>query len=152
MNIIKQLIDSDGNNIYPIAYAQGGVRMDLLWTNPSPTSNFSAQTITVTNLSNYDAYMIFYVANASGAFYSSKIFSKNETSKSLILDMAENVTIYRKFVNNGDSTLTFETGYICTTYNTKTTDASRSMPIKIYGIKFSWIVPTTVQGLQYIEV
>lgn len=52
-NIIKQMKDFSGNNIYPIAYNQGGAKIDLLWTNPSPTTSFAAQTVSL-DLSDYD--------------------------------------------------------------------------------------------------
>lgn len=56
-NKIIQMTDANGDNLYPIAYGQGGVKLDLLWTNPSPTSSFSAQTVSI-NLSDYDVLFI----------------------------------------------------------------------------------------------
>ena len=108
--------------------------VDLLWSNQSPSSNFAAQTLPVSGLNNYKMFMILYSVNAAGSFYSYRTFSTLDTGKSMILDISENINVYRKFVNNGNNTLTFEGGYIVLSYNAKTADNSRSIPIKIYGI------------------
>jgi len=57
MNKIVQLQNPNGDNIYPIGYAQGGTKMDLLWTNPNPTSAFNPQTVSL-DLSEYDLILI----------------------------------------------------------------------------------------------
>ena len=50
-NIIKQLKDANGNNIYPVAYTPP-ITFDLLWTNTN-TSGQGAGSANV-NLANYD--------------------------------------------------------------------------------------------------
>ena len=149
MNIIKQLQDADGNNIYPIGYAQGGMKMDLLWTNPNPTSNYGANTVSV-DLSEYGAVLVTfnYSALASllcpvdGNKYMVTIGNVSTTSSSPSVPR-------RRGFTPSTSGIAFETSYISGT----TTEAQGAcIPYQIFGIKMSYIVPTQVQGLQYIEV
>lgn len=139
-NIIKQLKDSNGNNIYPIAYAQGGVKMDLLWTNPNPTSSFSAQTVTCDT--SYSMYLVdCRTANnstniVSNMFVNGTSFCVNNGTNSI----SRNATV-------GANGITFSDGYLGGNANN-----NMVIPYHIYGIKMSYIVPTTVNGLQYVEV
>ena len=56
-NIIQQFKNANGDNVFPLAYAQGGCKMDLLWTNPNPTSAMAALTINI-DLTEYDLLLI----------------------------------------------------------------------------------------------
>lgn len=145
-NIIKQLKDSNGNNIYPIAYAQGGMKIDLLWTNPSPTSAFSAQTLSI-DMNNYN--MIFVIATSRTDLdvrFSSSFKVGSYTARLCSTFTGTNVYTTRN-VNLTPTSLGFEGGY-----NGSTANNSYCIPMYIYGIKMSYIVPTTVNGLQYVEV
>jgi len=150
-NIIKQLVDSNGNNIYPLAYAMGGAKMDLLWTNPNPTSNYTANTesmdlsdydLIYVEFANTDADKITVVCRADGKTYIATQPNKSSGATS------PSVNRYRTFTVN-TSGISFGTAYIA-----GTTSAANGacVPQAVYGLKFSWIVPTEVHGLQYIEV
>ena len=147
-NIIKQLKDSNGNNIYPIAYAQGGVKMDLLWTNPNPTSSFGAQTISI-DLSDYSLIIISHYTNNAVGFDTAQVIQQiipiADGQSSLIAGM--NYYQRRKVSAISNTGVTFNSGqYIAQENN------GVCIPQKIYGIKMTYIVPTVVQGLQYVEV
>lgn len=147
MNIIKQIKDSDGNNIYPIGYAQGGMKMDLLWTNPSPTSSFASQTVSI-DFSDYDNILLvsYVFADGSTLYYQTDILNKVQTHYILTASNRSSV-ITRRINNFDDSSITFDQGYVGTSANNAT-----FIPTQIYGIKMSYIVPTSVHGLQYVEV
>lgn len=147
MNIIKQIKDASGNNIYPIAYAQGGMKMDLLWTNPSTTSSFSAQTVSL-DLSDYDIYAIDYIySNADKYSFGLRFFKTDNSQNILPINGNGSTTCGRRYVQYGASGLQFfDASYNSNTNNTYV------VPTHIYGIKMSYIVPTSVHGLQYIEV
>lgn len=153
-NIIKQLKDSDGNNIYPIAYAQGGVKMDLLWTNPNPTSSFTEQTISL-DLSEYSALVISIKGHksVSGTQEYNTVVIKNDW---VFLTAFSGASYYPRIVirevSFNDSGVTFKEGYNTSSFNSYSRDNDSGIPQKIYGIKMSYIVPTTVNGLQYVEV
>jgi len=142
-NIIQQFKDADGNNIYPIAYAAGGVKMDLLWTNPAPTSNFAAQTVSL-DLSEYDLLLIAISYGLSMDSLSYNIMPIGQTANLNVIKLEAQAS---RFVTATTSGVTFQGGYVNNTAST-----SAGIPCYIYGIKMSYIVPTTVQGLQYVEV
>lgn len=146
-NIIKQLKDSNGNNIYPIAYAQGGVKIDLLWTNPSPTVNFTSQTISLT-LTDYDYLLVECTWATSFAGDLSYHICKNGVKSSLFCSNPTNTGV----IGIRQATVSTSGVTISDAKNGTTTANNIMIPTCIYGIKMSYIVPTTVNGLQYVEV
>lgn len=151
MNIIKQIIDENGNNIYPIGYAQGGMKMDLLWTNPSPTSAFSAQTVSL----DLSGYSYVYIECLMASSYTSQYINAHlfRVGGGLSYRMiGGGSTIMFRDATPTTSGVEFSVGYIVNTYTSNVTDNTRIIPLHIYGIKLSYIVPTSVHGLQYVEV
>ena len=153
MNIIKQLTDKDGNNIYPVAYAQGGVKVDLLWTNPDgATSSWGAKTQDVSNISNYDfVYFVIRQESTSDYFITHlwKLTGDATQTKYRVQragTASSNNTGFRFFLLNSNGFETTACTYSGSTGNTYL------IPYQVYGIKLSYIVPTTVHGLQYVEV
>ena len=150
MNIIQQLKDAEGNNIYPIAYAQGGVKMDLLWTNASPTSAFAAQTISL-DLSDYKLLAIRLIlatgsSDPTGALKIIEVpYSSSRVARLHQEDGANH--IFRKVTSISASGITFGEGVL-----TNGQANNYAIPYQIYGIKAAWIVPTSVHGMQYVEV
>lgn len=145
-NIIQQLKDAQGNNIYPIAYVNGGVKIDLLWTNPSPTQNFNAQTLSLDS-TGYDMLMITAKNVPGGGVYYNNLIYKGMTEQQFIASFSSDGVDRRGITSVTDSSIVFNTGYV-----NATSGAGYAIPYKIYGIKLSYVVPTVVQGLQYIEV
>lgn len=147
MNIIGQMTDDNGNNVFPYAYSMGGMKMDLLWTNPSPSSAFSAQTVSL-DLSKYDLFIIRTTPHKTVSEYFDCLVIKNVATR--IYGYRTNLTTREVLIT--DTGATFGTGKLASTYNSSITDsADNSIPIEIYGIKMSYIVPTEVHGLQYVS-
>ena len=154
-NIIKQLKDSNGNNIYPIAYAQGGVKMDLLWENPSITSDFSAQTVSL-DLSKYNLLYVKWRTSKDATAYTDIICAIDGLPRVVLTRNGSQTGQYglswRAFTPSSSS-VEFEAGHQQTAFSNQTgTENNRLIPYQIYGIKMSYIVPTVVNGLQYVEV
>jgi len=149
MNKIQQLTDANGNNIYPIAYAQGGMKMDLLWTNPNPTSNFSGGTITFSD-GDYDMY-IFETNYATSSEL--KVHNISIGHSNFLLIFFERTALYQREVTFTNGSVTFANTKVAS-YNAGSWSTANNVliPYKIYGLKMSYIVPTSVHGMQYIEV
>ena len=150
-NYIKQLQDANGNNIYPLAYNMGGAKMDLLWTNPDLSST-SGLTVPI-NLSSYDLIYVQFQSSNADKLVSNlcRIDGKEYIAvTSNVSTSSGNPTVARYRTYTVSSTdVVFGGCYIA---GTTSTASGALIPYQIYGIKFSYIVPTTVQGLQYIEV
>lgn len=151
-NKIIQMTDANGDNIYPVGFSMGGMKVDLLWTNSSPTSSFSAQTVGI-DFNGYDFLFCDYLLAASvgtGILYSAlhKVYDVDEQyyeafwHTSVANKYGRNVTV------KGEKTsLVYTTGY---ENNSASTNAL--IPYHVYGIKMSYIAPTIVHDLQYVEV
>lgn len=151
-NIIKQFKDTDGNNIYPIAYARGGVKMDPLWT--SSAESLSAQTINL-DLSDYDMVLVFAWAGGKDWDRGNKKTIQFAVPKGVSETFFSNIGSYLiwRQISVADNGVTFGGGYYASGYDGSATGSSNTfVPTKIYGIKMSYVVPTTVHGLQYVEV
>ena len=123
-------IDSDG---VISSNAIGGFTLDLVWTNASPTSNFSAQTVSL-DLSDYQAVIIMFGSSTAWETLYPVIIPIGLTEDSYI-GLAGKTNRYR--VCNPSSTgVTFENGAQYSSYNSSATATSGSMiPIYIYGMK-----------------
>lgn len=131
MNIIKQIKDGDGNNIYPIGYAQGGMKMDLLWTNPSPTTAFATQTVSL-DLTDYNYVYIIAKATTGEAYYSSFIVKVGGAEQLICV-----ATTYLRKRNASvtASGVTFDGGYNQSSVSTWEGNTSSAIPYQIYGIR-----------------
>lgn len=147
-NKIIQLKDSQGNNLYPVmtcnidelASGTGIEKRKLLWTNASPTSEFAAQTISLT-LSSYDAVEIV-------CRYSTTSDSRTryicDVGSSASIDWFYYTVVAGKYMgvksrNEVSASTTGVTFGACTTKPGNSTDSTTTngyiIPIKIYGIK-----------------
>ena len=123
-----QLMSEDGaDNLFPTS------KMDLLWTNASPTSSFAEQTVQL-DLSNYSTIVIMYAPYDSLQYYSSMICFKG-TIYLVTTDMGSGgaASVARKATisNTGIAFETARLGYNGTATNNNT----YIIPYKIYGIK-----------------
>lgn len=118
----------------------------LLWTNPSPTSAFNAQTIPL-DLSNYDAIEIIIRADTANTYTIAPIIT--EVGKGGI---AFNSTAYnsvRQFTTT-TSGITFTGATYHSAYgNWSTTSTNALIPVKIYGIKYERVAPPQVEYPNY---
>lgn len=118
----------------------------LLWTNPSPTSSFAAQTIPL-DLSNYDAIEIIIRSDTANTYTLAPIVT--EVGKGGI---AFNSTAYnsgRQFTTT-TSGITFTGATYYSAYgNWSTTSTNALIPVKIYGIKYERVLPPAMDALEW---
>lgn len=107
----------------------------LLWENASPNSAFAPQTLTITNLSSYQSYMILYRFHTT---LDMNLTESAEVGAGTIMNMCDAGSIYRRNVTYQANGLT-----ISDVSGTKVSGAADIadnkylVPAKIYGIKSS---------------
>ena len=117
-----------------IANLEQGITMDLLWTNASPTSQFAAQTVSISNLQDYALIMI-RSKFSSGAYESIVGFYKTATGSTCTIAGTNNVIGARDITINNNS-ISFKVGTERATYNGgQSTNNNICIPVEIYGIK-----------------
>ena len=108
----------------------------LLWTNPNPTSSFSAQTISL-DLSKYDAVEVVFKRYTSQAIYSTQTLL--EKGIKFALGTTTDETFRYRTCSFSNSGVTFDTPQYMPSYgswNPTATNNNCEIPYKIYGIKF----------------
>lgn len=110
----------------------GGYRRDLLWTNPSPTANFGAQSISV-DLSDYSWFAVELQFSTTDGIPALQEFRVDEVQKvlAIVARTLNRVGGRRVTWSASAKTLTFEGAY----YNGGANNAY-AIPLRIYGIKF----------------
>lgn len=109
--------------------SSGGVQVDLLWTNPNPSSNFSAQTVVI-DLSDYDAVRITFISNMNSPVAYTQDADIDSYTHNLFAVSAAPARQSRQFTLSS-------TGIVFSNGATGSTSGSQyGVPIKIYGIKF----------------
>lgn len=111
--------------------SKSGGTTTLLWTNPDPTSNFSAQTISL-NLSGYDAVKVLAAQNTSS---SSGVMVETTKDYEGRLFMMYNARYYRGFTWS-DTGVTFTDGYQASLSSNLSANNSAAIPIYIYGVRY----------------
>lgn len=107
--------------------------MVLLWTNPTPTAAFGAQTISV-DLSGCDFIVVAYgTSNAADARLTHLIHEKGRTS--LCISLLNNKIVYRAQNGVTDSGITFGNGASVSSYGSNNENNAVMIPVKIYGLK-----------------
>ena len=118
------------------------VEMDLLWENASPTSSFTAQTISV-NILGYDAILVDFNVAADHSLSSAYFADRNRVEKSIITENGVLRATHARYTSDAvyvvmrdfkpyfdTNTIAFELGY------QNGVEKPRMMiPYKIYGIK-----------------
>ena len=105
--------------------------IDLLWTNPSPTSIFEPQTLNI-DLSSYKWVIIdFKFANSVDYFETSFAPIDGQTH---IGHVVVHRIHYRCFIASSDK-IVFDNGVEIYTYNTAASSPSDAIPVKIFGVK-----------------
>lgn len=111
-----------------------GFKMELLWTNPSPTSSFSAQDVSV-DLTDYNWFAILYRFGISSGTQDDQplaVFHTDEQTKRLPITASGNN-------RTGGRTLLYsftgkEISFRAASYNGAESN-SNAIPVEIYGIK-----------------
>ena len=117
-----------GSGIYGGKRTDSGISMTLLWTNPAPTSNFSAQTVSL-DLSEYDAVCII-TKSTAGSSYTHWQFCLVGGDVTMANKGISNTTLYGRSAQVAEDGITFSNGY-----NNATAGAANCVPWYIYGIK-----------------
>ena len=116
----------------------------LLWTNPSPTTAFVAQTVPL-DLSNYDAVKIvaLFVENTNSSFVTELPVGSEDRAISYFYLNTTNTTNASTFLNGCSRTasvsttgITFGKGQMIYIGNSYVDWNNRAIPWKIYGIKY----------------
>lgn len=102
--------------------ALGGISKKLLWTNSSPTSAFSAQTVAISNMSTYSQFEIYFMLATSTQYAESRQYIYNVQGR---VTMNNGSSVYTRDVKPVSTGVTFSAG----------TSTSYVIPYKIYGIK-----------------
>ena len=133
LNKIEQGIKEAHDNIDNLTKEYNNLVGKILWTNPDPTSEFSAQTITLSS-NDYDLLEVFYKKTTNDMFVNSTRFFKGTSSLLFQIDIS--FVIFERTISDAtDTTLTFTEGKIRTTQGTITTQNSRCIPLYIVGYK-----------------
>lgn len=113
----------------------------VLWQNPSPSSDFNGQTVTLSdNISNYEYLAIAFTGVKSSTTVVRAVVSVEDLGKMNITSNTPDIRIngtasangYSRYViKASDTTITFGAAYAT---NTQALDNSRAIPIQIVGI------------------
>lgn len=114
----------------------------LLWTNPSPTSSFAAQTISL-DLSDYDEVEIEAKQLANGSIIQLCRVGIGKQTKCLFRDGNANNFYTRTFITSTSSVQFGDAYYNATLTNTD------CVPTAIYGIKYERVAPPQVEYPTY---
>lgn len=107
-----------------------GLNMDLLWTNSTPTSSFSAQTISL-DLSEYRLIFVVCKGDTGGTNYPTALADFNTLTQ---IGTFNGYTRFRAFTATATG-VQFGGGYKQTSYSNDSSDNSATIPYKIYGIR-----------------
>ena len=144
----KTAYDNNGNlitgNYTPNSESGNSLETEVLWTNPNPTANFAAQTITLSdNLSNYRYFKIIYNTNPNHAQNHEfiAIFSPSDlypyATNALVIGGrntdGNNGVYMRGFGSSSDNTIQF--GLAGKGNETGSSSSSYMVPKQIIGIK-----------------
>lgn len=111
-----------------------GVKIEKLWSNPSPTAEFGAQTIDILNLQDYDLIMI-RAKYSAGAHPSFTGFYKTTIGEKGNINIAVSSIINRSITVNSNS-IEFNDCNIRNAYaGSESVINTCGIPVEIYGIK-----------------
>ena len=101
----------------------------LLWQNPSPTSSFETQTISIP-LAEYDMYKILYAPSTSYVTREMSVDARAGSGCVLIGMWADTDSIFHRSVTGSTTGLTFANAYV-----NKEKNNAYCVPLAVYGIK-----------------
>ena len=116
----------------------GAMKMELLWENSSPSSNFGAQSVPI-DLENCNMVCIIpsYSIGTNGRLCSGTFIPLNQDESIATINVSANFNISRNVrVYRNENKIDFGTAYTATSYGANgIEDNSSAIPILIYGIK-----------------
>lgn len=126
---------------YTAAKLNGGMQIEKLWENPSPSDLFAPEKIEIQNLRQYDRIEI--VARRSNELKDNSVFTyinlnnlNGTTTLQFIYGVANSIKGYYRPVsmNIADDNITFNSGYLASG-TSDDADNRCAIPLEIYGIK-----------------
>ena len=119
-------ISADGT----ISASSSAFTVDLLWTNASPTSAFSPQTVSI-DLSGYSNILVkCTLVMASNISYDAFFWLDKNSAAWLLSGISQSTLVSRAVSSVNSSGITFEQAYVSSTVNNLAV-----IPVQIYGIK-----------------
>lgn len=128
--------DEQGQSVVTSVNGQSGAvslhpLFDLLWTNPSPTSTFAAQTLSI-DLSDYSFLIIKSTRSNGSTFYVSSLVEVGGGTTTILGGAESGLTLVGRNVSATSTGITFSTGYLNGNSGTNT---AWCIPVSIYGIR-----------------
>jgi hypothetical protein len=138
MNNRISTLEKDVTSVEEAVEKMGNMKMTKLWENPSPSSSFAVQNITLSS-DNYDMLLILYNWSQYAASSFANIVQKNhafELSATLpSSNGVQNESRYGEF--NSTTEIHFNEGRSSVGTTASTIDNARVIPTIIYGIKLT---------------
>lgn len=128
--------DEQGQSVVTSVNGQSGAvslnpLIDLIWTNPSPTSNFNAQTMSI-DLSGYD-YLIIKARRSTSSTACGSAVIPIDGDETIIFGGANTgFNLTGRTVKATSSSIVFSSGYL---QGNNTDSVAWCIPIKIYGVR-----------------
>ena len=121
----------------------------LLWANPSPTSSFSAQTLSVL-VSDYDEIAIEYSDNTAYQGIRKTVLTKAGATSTYIFSCAGGN--FARGITVTTTSVSFNDGMYYGSYGgaNPSTNNSILIPIAIYGIKYERVNPPQISGWELV--
>lgn len=110
------------------------IKLDLLWTNASPTSAFAAQAINI-NLENYHVVIIEVIEDGNTAPDTSLFFFILKTANKIVLTDTTDNARWRVINSISDNSISFNVAITSTASSGVVTNNNILIPYKIYGVK-----------------
>lgn len=114
--------------------AGNGMKIDLLWTNPSPNGNFVKQSISV-DASGYDAVMVIMTPTQSRTMGSSVSIISVVPNEETYPGCFSPDGVWIRYMTIKSGSIYFSNAVLAGS-NGATTNETHAIPAKIYGIKF----------------
>lgn len=135
-------------NVTTAVVTDKGQHTNLLWENASPTTSFTAQTISL-DLNGYDEYEVEFALGSDVLCYDA---ARASVGKSVFLSMNDALSIYRRKVTYSSGSLEFSSASAARVSDTaSSTNDDCLIPTKIYGIKHNAATTSTIMGDYVIE-
>lgn len=111
-----------------------GISITKIWENASPTSAFPAQTVTISNVQDYDKIIVI-ASYSSGSYNCGMMMADTAIGTKATVATSLSYFAWRDFTINSESIAfdvgAYRNGYAGTAYS----DNNLSIPVEIYGVK-----------------
>lgn len=141
MNEIKTVVNNNATEISTNTTNIANITGQILWTNPNPTSNFVAQTITLSS-SDYDMYEVLFLTNLADQAPRLNSTGKllkgygSRLSASFADSANPGANVYSRWITYiSDTQIEFATGYVAYGSTARTENTALIVPLYVIGYK-----------------